>query len=262
MATVLLTGASGLVGTWLRRTIPSRVDLVAWTHRTPIPDSNTLHGDLRDRDVVAHVVDLRPTLIIHAAVALDEASIVDATRNVVDAASAVGAHLVHLSTDAVFSGDGGRRDENDAPDPVSDYGRWKAAAEDVVTSKAPTSAIVRLPLVVSVDPEDGATRRIRQGETRWFEDEVRQPAMAADLATAIWDIAPLGDNGRGAWHLPGPERLSRYEIAERVVAALHLDRSSIVAVPTPPDSRRPKDLHLGDDRARREIGWRPRPILR
>ena len=235
---------------------------MAWAHAAPVP-GRSVSGDLRDRDsVIAELTRLRPSLVIHAAMALDAVSIVEATANVVEGASRVGAHLVHLSTDAVFSGDGRPRDEDALPDPISPYGRWKAEAEDVVLHG--DAAVVRLPLVVSLDPEDGAVARIRRhAPTHWFHDEMRQPAMAADLAPAIWQIARLPDDRRtGVWHLPGPERLSRYEIAQRVVEALGLDPTSIVSAATPPDVVRPKDLVLGADRARGMTGWNPAPILR
>lgn len=268
---VLLTGASGLVGTWLRRTVPADVDLVALTHRSPVagPTGATASADLRDAAAVDAVLErVRPALVLHAAMAVDEASIVDATTHVVRAASAVGAELVHVSTDAVFSGDGRAVDEVAAPDPVWDYGRWKARAEALVLASTPQPAVVRLPLVVSLDPEDRIVERIRRGAvdrepTRWFHDELRQPAAATDLAPALWRIASLPPDERGGvWHLPGPERLSRVEIARRVTEALGLDPGVVVSEPTPPHAGRPRDLDLRADRARTAIGWDPAPVLR
>lgn len=78
---MLLTGASGLLGTWLRTTAPAGT------------------------------------------------------------AVGVGAAVLHVSTDAVFSGDGTGRDEHAVPDPVHDYGRWKAQAEHLVTSGSPDAAV-------------------------------------------------------------------------------------------------------------------------
>jgi dTDP-4-dehydrorhamnose reductase len=256
------------VGTWLRRTVPDDVDLVSSTHRTPVPDSAGVTADLRDASSVAAVVaDARPSIVIHAAMALDEASIVGATTNVVQAASRVGSDVVYVSTDAVFAGDGRSVDEQAPPDPVWNYGWWKANAERVVLDDSARSAVVRLPLVVSLDPEDRAVERIREGvrqgqPTEWFDDELRQPAMAADIADALWRIASLPPEQRsGPWHLPGPERLSRYQIAHRVTDALALDRRSVLAVPTPPDVDRPRDIDLSSDRARAAIGWQPDRIL-
>src|SRR5438093_5154695 len=50
---------------------------------------------------------------------------------------AVGAHLVHISTDCVFSGRTGAYTEDDIPDPVDLYGRSKLLGE-VETPKATT----------------------------------------------------------------------------------------------------------------------------
>ena len=264
---MLLTGASGLLGTWLRRVAPAGTTVVPVLHRTRLAGSGVV-ADLRDsRAVAAAVATGRPALVVHAAYAHDEASIVDATHHVVDAAGAVGARLVHVSTEAVFSGDGSPRAEEDPPDPVWDYGRWKAQAEAAVLRSAVPSAVVRLPLVVSLDPEDHVVARIRRGAaegrpTAWFDDEVRQPAAARELAGAVWAIAGLDSaEAAGCWHLPGPESLSRHQIARRVVAALGLASDAVTAEPTPAGAERPRHLRLLDARARRAIGWAPTPVL-
>lgn len=268
MATrVLLTGASGLLGTWLRRTVPDDVALTCLVHRSPVAGP-TVAADLRDPVATrAAVAEAAPDLVLHAAYAVDEASIATATANVASAAAAIGAEVVLVSTDVVFDGDGIRRDEDDAPDPVSDYGRWKAASEATVAASSTTACWVRLPLVVSTDPDDGAVARIRsaaaEGEaTTWFDDELRQPAMADELAAALWRIVALPARERaGAWHLMGSERLTRLEIGRLVAEAIGVDVDLLRGEPTPPGLARPRDLHLGDARARSEIGWSPRPIF-
>lgn len=264
----MLTGASGLLGSWLRRTAPALVEVVSMIHRRPLPGT-TVEADLRDRRAVLDALDaVQPQLVIHAAFARDEASIVAASQHVAEAAQAIGAALILVSSEAVFSGAGDARSESDAPDPVWDYGRWKTEAERLVLATDPDAAVVRLPLIVSLDPPDHVLAQISaagsKGErTIWFTDEMRQPAWAEDIAGGIWDIAALPPGHRaGCWHLPGPERLSRFDIAGRGVEAAGLDRSWIVAEPSPPDVHRPRDLHLTAERARREIGWSPRPAYR
>ena len=265
---MLLTGASGLVGTWLRKMVPADVELISWTHRTQVASSRSVVGDLRDRQAVtAALAEIRPSLVIHAAMAVDPVSIVEATRNVAEGASIVGADLVYTSTDAVFSGDGRPVDERVPPDPIWDYGRWKAAAEQLVVHGPTGWAVARLPLVVSLDPEDHGVARLRQGAlrnepTRWFHDEVRQPAMASEIADALWRIGSLEPDKRsGIWQLPGPESLNRYEIARSIVDTLNLDPRSIMSVPTPVDANRPQHLNMLGDRARNEISWNPARIL-
>lgn len=265
---VLLTGASGLLGTWLRRTAPAGTKLVGLTHRTRLPGCREVVADLLDpRAVVAAVREARPSLLIHAAYAVDRGSIVDATRNIVDAAEGLGADVLFVSTDAVFSGDGSSRHEDSAPDPVWDYGRWKAEAERIVTEGSERSTVVRLPLIVSLDPDDHVVARIRRGAalntpTTWFDDELRQPAAAPELAEGLWRIVSVDRVDRaGFWHLPGPESLSRYQIAQRVVAALDLDRRAIAAERTPPSTERPRHIDLQDGRASTHVDWSPSRIL-
>jgi dTDP-4-dehydrorhamnose reductase len=263
---VLLTGAAGLLGTWLRRTAPVELTVVPLAHRRRVSADDVV-ADLRDRDAVASAFStVRPGLVIHAGFARDRASIVDATGNVVDAAQEVGAELLFVSSEAVFSGDGAPRSEDAQPDPVWDYGRWKAEAEAIVSGRDPDAAVVRAPLMVSLDPEDHILADIRTGQqhstpTVWFSDELRQPAYAEEIGRAIWAIASLPLEPRsGIWHLPGPERLSRYAIAERVAAAAGLNRSAIVAAVTPVEAQRPRDLHLTGARAETQIGWCPTSI--
>ena len=264
----LLTGASGLLGTWLRRTAPPGWTVVPVLHRTRPAGLRGVDADLRDAAAVERAMaEVAPDLVLHAAYAQDERSIVDATANVADAARRGGTSLLQVSTDAVFCGDGRPRAETDAPDPVHDYGRWKADAERLALASGEAACVVRLPLVVSVGPDDPVVARLRRdGEegatSTWFSDEVRQPAAASDLAAAIWSIAALPAAERsGAWHLPGPERLSRFAIARRLAATLGLDERAVRGEPTPAGAMRPRDLHLEDGRARTMIGWDPSPIL-
>jgi dTDP-4-dehydrorhamnose reductase len=210
----------------------------------------------------------QPELVIHAAYARDEESVVGMTGNVAAAASRVGAAFMYISSDAVFSGDGVPRAESHVPDPVWDYGSWKAEAERIVTRTVADAAVVRLPLVVSLHPEDSAVRRVREAAARgesvqWFDDELRQPANGEDIARGLWQIAALPRRTRsGFWHLPGPEALSRFEIATRVASRLGLQPAVNTRVATPAGASRPRDLHLLCRRAQREIGWAPTPILR
>ena len=263
----LLTGAAGLLGQWLLQSAPRHGDVVALTHRRAVAGVASVTADLREATgVAAAMAKVDPTLVVHAAYAKDRELVVDATRHVVDAANAVGAHVLFISTDAVFLGDGCARDEQSAPNATWDYGRWKASAESIVLDGAEHSAIVRLPLLVSIDPDDHVVREIRAAaengmRTRWFTDEMRQPTFASDVAAAIWRIIalPAGER-RGCWHLAGAERLSRFEIARRMVDRLHLPGATIESAGQPDDRDRPRDIAFSDARARATVGWRPSPI--
>ena len=263
---VLVTGASGLLGTWLLRTTPEGVHVTAAVHTSAVDCPDTATADLRVPGETARLVArARPDVVVHAAYRKDRASIVDATANLVQAAAGRGVRFVHLSTESVFQGDGRVRAETETPDPVWDYGRWKAEAERVVLDGVPHGAVVRLPLLVSLDPPDGVVRSIRAavaegGTVGWYRGERRPPAYAADVAGALWRLLELpAPAAAGVWHLPGPERLSRAELGARAARALGVPDPG-VEVPAPSADQRPRDLALGDDRARDVLGWQPRRV--
>ncbi len=262
---VLVTGASGLLGTWLRRTAPAWATVLAATRMRPLEGVRVVHGDLRRQEDADEVVRVtQPQVIIHAAYARDHASIVEATRKLLEAGDQVAARFLLVSTDAVFAGDGGPRDEDDPPDPVWDYGRWKTEAEQAVAGRA-GGVIVRLPLLLSLAPSDAATRRIAEGavagrDVGWYAGERRQPALASEVARALWSILEIpATEVSGVWHLAGPERLTRRELGARVAAALQV-RDPGIEVPPPAPDERPRDLYLSDRRARERIAWDPSPV--
>jgi dTDP-4-dehydrorhamnose reductase len=228
--------------------------------------------DLADHDAVrAAVARFRPTHIVHAGALTavgdccadpSRAAQVNtvATGVLADAAAAIGARLVFASTDMVFAGDAAPYCESDPPRPLSVYGRSKAAAEQLV-AEHPNALVVRIPLMIGLP----CTRRpatfasqlaaLRAGEPlRLFTDEFRTPVCSADAARALLGLARSGRTG--LLHLPGPERLSRFEIIARCAALLGIAHPNLVpiarheiAAPEP----RPADLSLAGEPLGREF---------
>ena len=137
---LLLTGASGFVGSNLAAVFAERGAELRAPARAEL--------DLTDRAATLRAVAADPPdAIVHAAILNDPAAMaadrraawaayVGATRAVVDAANAAGAHVVLLSTDWVFDGTQGPAAEDAPPNPVNQYGFLKAASELVVTERA------------------------------------------------------------------------------------------------------------------------------
>ena len=106
---VLVTGGAGLLGSWLLRTAPAGYELHATQRRTPAQGERAHTVDLSRADEVLTLWQrLRPALVIHTAYSPrePERDVWEATRAVVGACDEVGAALIHLSTDALFDGDG------------------------------------------------------------------------------------------------------------------------------------------------------------
>ena len=173
-----VTGATGYLGSELVRRVP---------------DASTERVEIRDAVAVEELLRrVRPEIVIHTAYLQDGPGAheitVDGAENVARAAAAVGARLVHLSTDVVFDGRKGTPYVEDDPlSPVTDYGRAKAEAEARVARAHPQALIVRTSLIYGGaepskheatardpslhllherDPQPGPGRRPRRGPAR------------------------------------------------------------------------------------------------
>jgi dTDP-4-dehydrorhamnose reductase len=219
---LLVTGASGFLGRHLVDA-PGDWEVIAPSHAMV---------DLRHRDrTLEFITGWKPQAIAHLAYRKDRQSIVDASRNVAEAAAACGARLVHLSTDVVFGGRPLPYTEHDEPFPVIEYGRDKLDAERAVFAAAPGAVAVRTSLLYGTErlsPAQVDAQEAAQGRSSmtFFTDEVRCPTHAADVAAAIVALAARPEVA-GPLHVSGPRPMSRAEFAEITAAWLGLPPAAV-----------------------------------
>jgi dTDP-4-dehydrorhamnose reductase len=154
---LLVIGGSGFLGLEIVRQARLAGQSVAATvhERAPaVADVDWRKLDIRHRDdVTALVVSARPNVIINAAYRQsDWATTAEGGMHVALAAAAVGTRLVHVSSDAVFSGTAARYDETHVPHPTTPYGAAKAAAETAIKGITPTAVIARTSLPTRCGP--------------------------------------------------------------------------------------------------------------
>lgn len=211
---MLVTGGSGFLGRHvLNGHASDRWELIA-------PSSSAM--DIRRRDsTIDEITGWKPSVVVHLAYRKDDhRSIVEGSRNVAEAASACGARLVHMSTDAIFAGRAAPYVESDVPFPIIEYGRDKADAEAAVMAACPTAAMIRTSLLYGTEQlghvQLDVQRALSSGADRkamtFFTDEFRCPVHAADVARAIAQVAELPEVV-GPLHVAGPDAVSRAEFA-------------------------------------------------
>lgn len=142
------------------------------------------------------------------------------------ACRAVGARLVHLSTDYVFGGDppsgpgGAPRGwtEFDPVDPRSVYGRTKAAGEHLVRATLREHHVVRTAWVCGAHGRNFVTTMLelaeRGGPVRVVDDQHGSPTFTADLARALREIA--ASDRYGTWHRTNAGHTSWHGLAAAV----------------------------------------------
>ena len=267
---VLVTGGAGLLGSALLRAAPEGVEVHATERGTPVSGAEGYRVELADADAVRALWQrLRPDVVIHTAYdtrASDE-EIRAATRNVARSSREAGAGLVHVSTDVVFDGEHSPYAETDRPAPLFPYAVRKAEAERTVLQEAPGAAVARTSLIIQADPPDRTTAWVLDGlrrgaPLRLFTDELRCPIAANDLAAQLWELAALPVPERaGAWHLVGPEAISRYALGLLIAARWGLDPRGITPARSADDPiPRPRDLRLLTTRADAALRTPARPV--
>lgn len=255
---MFVTGGGGLLGRHLQRSpAVEKWELIA-------PNSHSL--DVRQRDrVIDMITDWKPKAVVHLACNRDDRrSIVDASRNVAEAAAACGARLIHLSSDVVFPGRTTPYRETDGVFAITEYGRMKADAEVAVMNACPTAVMVRTSLMYATDflapPQIDVQKSLRgDTRTRFFTDEFRCPAHAADVAAACAALASMPDI-TGPLHVAGPDPLSRAEFAMAIAIWLGMN-PALVPTASLADASvdRPARLVLDSSRAA-ALGLRCRSV--
>ncbi|HEB54211.1 MAG TPA: NAD-dependent epimerase/dehydratase family protein [bacterium] len=258
---ILVTGSTGFLGGFV-------VDAVRQAGHVPLTTARSggdVAVDLAAKGMVAAVTEaLQPDVVLHLAamsrLAECDADPAAAARvNTVlaeECARRFGARLLFASTDLVFDGRSAPYAESATPSPLSVYGASKAEGEERVRRHG--SRVVRLPLLFGPDAHGrGATAQLRRGFARQsrmalYTNEYRTPLHAADAARAL--VAAVADpDGPTVFHLPGPERVSRWQLGQRFCAVQGLSMAAIEPVECQ-DPLRPRDVSLlGELRASRSL---------
>lgn len=237
----------------------------------------------RPETVFAAIADARPDLVVSAAAytfvdqAEDEPELATAINTagataVSEAAARVGAPIIHLSTDYVYSGEGNEPyRETDATGPKSVYGKTKLNGELGVAEANGRHFILRTAWVYSPFGKNFVKTMLHLAATRdqlsVVADQWGNPTSAIDIADAILHIAgqlqanPLLNNF-GVYHLAGTgstnwsgfaEQTFRYSQARN---GPHADVKGIATAEYPTKANRPSNSRLATDRFFNTFGWR------
>jgi dTDP-4-dehydrorhamnose reductase len=272
---ILLLGKNGQIGWELQRSLAPLGELVAYGHNP----SQGLAIDLADPVAVRALIrDVEPDLIVNAAAytAVDKA---ESEKELVDRvnaqsclamaheAKALGAWLVHYSTDYVFDGQGSDPwKETDAVAPLNQYGLSKAAGEQAIIQSGCKYLIFRTSWVYAQRGNNFAKTMLRlareRDELNVVSDQVGAPTAAdliADVTVFAIQKAFARPELRGIYHLASQGETSWYSYAKYIIDFARANGeqmavSTVTAVgssayPTP--ARRPMNSRL-DTRKLRE----------
>lgn len=222
MKKVLLFGATGMAGHVVYHYLQGtgKYEIAHVVYRTPLTEDSIVL-DVRDSRAVAETVaKVKPDIIINCIGVLvkgskehpDNAILLNAyfPHFLKKQADAVGARLIHISTDCVFSGKKGHYAEDDFRDADDVYGRSKALGE-IINDKD-------LTLRTSIIGPELKTNG--EGLFHWF---MMQHGKVNGFKTAIWggvttlelakamDVA-IEENKTGLIQLSNGEGISKHDL--------------------------------------------------
>jgi dTDP-4-dehydrorhamnose reductase len=184
-------------------------------------------------------------------------------REMARTAGEMGARFLHISTDAIFDGDGSPFTEVSPARPTSVYGKSKLAGEQAVREVNPTATIVRTNLFgwspVRADSlaEWFLGRLVRGESCPGFRDVSFSPILVNDLAEVLLKMLSAGLSG--VYHVGGATCLSKYEFGRRLADLFGL-RPALVRPASVDDAGmaapRQKYLCLDSHKIERELGVR------
>jgi len=262
--TLLLTGASGLVGSNVASSAARRgFEVIAIVGRFfgEIPGATRVERlDVADTAAVQQLaLETFPDAIINAA-AISEPSQCDADparsqainvalpAMLAQLAHHVGARLIHLSSEQVFDGTRAPYRRDDPVAPPNLYARQKVESEQQVARFAPESAAtIRLPLLGGNSLTGRRSLHERLFMTwavgrraRLYRDEIRQPCSAENVAEMIVELCERRDaRSCGLLHWAGAERLSRAQMGRRIAQHFNLPAEALIDEAAQADDARP-----------------------
>lgn len=147
-------------------------------------------------------------------------------RNIAMACEEVGAKLIHISTDYVFSGCGKKPYvEMDIANPQSVYGHTKNLGEQYVRDFCSKWFIVRTSWLYGYNGNNFVKTMIKlgreKGSVKVVDDQRGNPTNAADLAWHICKLIPSSEYG--IYHGTGNGECSWYEFACEIMKVFDID---------------------------------------
>lgn len=286
--TILLTGASGFLGSTLCRHLTRQYRVVGTYYRQRPVDRSEVEWqriNLMDLDAATQLVEtVQPDAILHLAAitnttfcqehpAMSHHINVYLTVALAEAAARQGIPLLFASTDLVFNGTSAPYAEEDFTHPLSQYGQQKQLAEELLLSDFEQTLVGRLPLLFGNSLAFGqnffvsSVAALKEGESIYaFEDEQRS-MISTDTASAWWVRALAYALDGNDWtqkerllHLSSTEGASRYDFMVQVATHLGVDsalvqRGSQQQAPYP--KTRPADVRLDNGLARKLFQYTP-----
>ncbi|AJR14906.1 SDR family oxidoreductase [Leptospira interrogans] len=268
--TILITGASGLLGHHLSRFFlenGNKVIALRKTHSLGIIGLDEIEIDLLDFNTVKNLLTkIGPDYIIHCAgltnvddceknESLAKKIHIDVSQIIAQTASRINSKMIHISTDHLWDGTMQMVTEDVPVCPLNVYGKTKAESERAVLAVNSEALILRTNFF-------GPGLQWRQSLSDWiinslnrnekinaFSDVFFTPISIYHLARVILFL--IQKKAKGIYHTVGSERISKYDFAISIAKSFNKSTELIRPISIQNiqfNALRPLDMSLSTDK--------------
>ena len=224
---VVVFGASGIIGQHMVLCVPEGVQAEFFRRESDrafmgcdLTDPKALGGCLnsQDPDVVVNLAGESNTDAVERNPAKFEAINIRVPTQIAAWCRKNGARYIHISSQAVFSGNEPPYSPGSPLNPINEYGKQKAEAERALAQFTNICTIVRPTFVLGFRPikSIGRTNPAEQmlaGPNRQVGDRFFSPLFARDAARGIWGEVIQKTGDERIVHLGNPLTTSRCDVA-------------------------------------------------
>lgn len=236
MKRILITGSNGQLGSELRTLSAEHPD---WTFYF----TDVAELDITDREATRDFIECNGIEVVVNCAAYtavnkaesdpDKCNLLNhiAPGYLAEAAEAVGATMIHISTDYVFDGNEHTPyTEDDRTNPCSVYGRTKLLGEEAVIRSCAGAMVIRTAWLYSTYGNNFVKTMLRLGHERTelgvVFDQVGSPTYAKDLAGAILHIIGKG-SVPGVYHYTDEGVTSWYDFTRTIHRIAGIDTCKV-----------------------------------
>ncbi|MDD2643231.1 MAG: dTDP-4-dehydrorhamnose reductase [Methanobacteriaceae archaeon] len=252
---ILITGASGMLGHDLQRTLKNH-ELILY---------NSKNLDITNKNLVSEKInEMKPDILINSAAYTnvddcetnyEEAHKVNALgpKNLATVCKDLKIPLVHISTDYVF--DGKKTEplkENDNLGPQTAYGKTKLEGEQFIQKILDEYFIIRTAWLYGCDGNNFVKTMLNlsksHNEINVVNDQIGSPTFTYDLAKGISEI--IKTDKYGVYHLTNSGSCSWYEFSKEIfkLANINVKVTPVTTEEFPRPAPRPKYSVLSNDK--------------
>jgi len=243
---ILILGSSGLVGQQLLKTIGEKYNVFTTYHNSKI-QKDDIYLDLASKKTIENAFEVvKPDIVINLCTIYKNLDFCEKNKDLVMAingtslenisklSSKLNSYLISISSDFVFDGKRGNYRETDTVSPINFYGMSKVIGERNIERFSRHYCIVRTSMIYGRNsirktlPDMILDGIKNETEFKIIDDQFMTPTYLRNFCNMLSEI--IEKKYQGIIHLTGPERMSRYDFAIKLLERIGLSKEKLIPV--------------------------------